>query len=70
MHHYHFTYSKARTFPLGTAVLMMRHVRDCKAGGDSPDNPLVMRMVRARALVRRWYRATHEIIPNEEGAGA
>jgi hypothetical protein len=61
MSRYRFSFHQARLFPLGSAVIFMRHVRDVSSGGDSADNPLVRAMVQARQLVRRWYAATHEI---------
>jgi hypothetical protein len=65
MHRYHYTFHQARLFPLATAAVMMRHVRDVTGDGMSQDNPIISAMLRARNRVRRWYEATHEIVTEE-----
>ena len=64
-----FTFKAAREFPLATAFLMARHRADCRADGESPDNPLVASLVHARARVRRWAAEHLHIVPGSPSSG-
>lgn len=57
-----FDFTRARLFPLATALLLSRHRRDLRSEVSSPDNPVVAAMVRARARTRAFYEAHFEIV--------
>lgn len=64
-----FTFKTAREFPLATAFLMARHRADCRADGESPDNPLIAALTKARARARRWAQKHLLIIPGAQEPG-